>query len=83
MSSPSDWREIEDIAEELRVSRATVFRLIKEGELARIKIGLMSVVTQTSFDAYVKRQEQLAHDEAEARRAARTGGSNPTDRGPR
>lgn len=42
-----------EAATALRVSRATVYRLIHRGELAKTKVGRRTRITAQSFAAYV------------------------------
>jgi excisionase family DNA binding protein len=44
---------VAEIAEELRVSKMTVYRLIHDGELAHVRVGRGYRVPQPSFDEYI------------------------------
>lgn len=38
-----------------RLSRATIYRLIRRGELTKVNIGRRGFVTSNSIDAYIER----------------------------
>lgn len=42
------------------VSRTTVYRLIDQGELERVRIGTRAFITQESLEAYVARLTKVA-----------------------
>lgn len=46
---------VEEAADYLRVSRAMVFRLLKDGKLPRAKIGNRTVIRRSDLDALVER----------------------------
>ncbi|MCF8606791.1 helix-turn-helix domain-containing protein [Gordonia sp. HY442] len=47
----------EEAAEKIRVSRATLFGLIKEGRIRSVKIGRRRFVTDAALNEYVERLE--------------------------
>ena len=49
----------------LGVGSVTVYRLINEGELVRVKIGSRTFITRQSIDAYVERLVTSATPQAE------------------
>jgi excisionase family DNA binding protein len=48
--------KVKEVAEQLRVSNMTVYRLIKEGHVDAIRIGRSFRVYEESFKTYKKRQ---------------------------
>ena len=59
MSIPeqSDYKRrkftIAETADELRCSRSTIFKLLREGKLARTKIGTRTLITGEAIDRLV------------------------------
>ncbi|MDX1620272.1 MAG: helix-turn-helix domain-containing protein [Nitriliruptorales bacterium] len=45
-----------EVADELRVSTMTVYRLIKSGELAAVRVGRNYRVRRSDLDAYLESQ---------------------------
>lgn len=45
--------KVEEVAHALRVSKMTVYRMIKTGELETIKVGRAFRIHEKSFDAYL------------------------------
>lgn len=41
---------IDEAADQLRVSRSMIFKLLRKGKLARIKIGTRTVITGDAID---------------------------------
>lgn len=50
---------VEEIADVMRVSKMTVYRLIHEGELEGKRIGRCFRVTEDSFTEYLKRAYEV------------------------
>jgi excisionase family DNA binding protein len=50
-----------EVQAQLRVSRATVRRLITRGQLPIVKVGRRTLVTRQALDAFV-RQQQVRRD---------------------
>jgi excisionase family DNA binding protein len=48
----------------LRVSRATVRRLIIRGQLPIVKVGQRTLVTRQALEAFVRQQGRVAGEEA-------------------
>jgi excisionase family DNA binding protein len=49
---------IEEVARILKVSSATVRKLIKSGELESFKVGHQTRITQEALDNYIKRNKE-------------------------
>jgi excisionase family DNA binding protein len=45
---------VTEVAEHMRVSRMTVYRMIKQGELPAIRIGTRYRVTEQDVDSYLR-----------------------------
>lgn len=54
----------EEVAEILRVSTMTVYRLIRSGELPAVRVGRSYRVREADLDEYLERQVVDAADEA-------------------
>lgn len=52
MIDPS-WRTVADLAEELKVHKMTVYRLLTSGQLKGTKVGKLWRVTQADLDEYL------------------------------
>ncbi len=50
----SSWLTVPEVAAELRVSRMTVYRLIKGGDLPSIRIGRNIRVPENALDTFVR-----------------------------
>jgi excisionase family DNA binding protein len=48
---------LKEVAKILRVSEQTVRRLINEGKLSSIRVGIQIRITQSSLDAYLSQAE--------------------------
>jgi excisionase family DNA binding protein len=56
VSAPSSDRlTIDDVAADLRCSRSTVFRLLRERAFPSVKIGRQRLIERPDVDAYVAR----------------------------
>ena len=55
-SEKGNLMDVSDVAEFLKVSERTVYRLIASGELAPIKIGTASRFTNEQIDSYLRSQ---------------------------
>jgi excisionase family DNA binding protein len=51
---------VPDAAKELSVSKETVWRLVKRGELRTLKIGHRTIIRRAEIVAYLDRLEQAA-----------------------
>ena len=56
MTIPVEWLTPAEIANELRVSNMTVYRLIRLGYLHGIRVGRSMRVTRDAFDSFVESQ---------------------------
>lgn len=50
------YLRVVEIAEQLRVSRMTVYRLIHSGDLPAIQVGRSFRVTEDALDTYLRRE---------------------------
>jgi excisionase family DNA binding protein len=57
---PSAALSVEEAADYLRVSRASVWRLLKNKSLARVRIGGRTVVRRVDLDAFLERLAAVA-----------------------
>ena len=53
----------------LEVSRATVYRLLRDGELASVTIGRSRRIPESEINAFIERRRQLEGARGEAVRA--------------
>lgn len=49
----SERLTIDEVGRELRCSRSTVFRLLRDGAFPSVKVGRARVIDRTDVDAYV------------------------------
>jgi excisionase family DNA binding protein len=49
---------VEEIAELLRVSRMTIYRLVNDGTIPSTRIGRSIRIRRTDFNAYLNRNEE-------------------------
>lgn len=70
MVNRDDLLDVHGVAAELGLSRAMVYRLIADGELAAIQHGRKKFVERQEIDAYWERRRDEAH-KARVRRAKR------------
>jgi excisionase family DNA binding protein len=54
---------IDETAEVLCISRATVYRLLKSGELVGVRVGRLRRVTRQALDRYTSELERNARQE--------------------
>lgn len=57
MHSEDDLLTVEQAGDILHASRATVFRILKSGQLASIKVGKQRLVRRGAIAEFVRRQE--------------------------
>lgn len=55
MSDNDSFLKVSEIADRLRVSKMTVYRLVSTGELASVRLGRSIRVRAADADAYLKR----------------------------
>lgn len=55
--SEDDLLTVEQAGDILHASRATVFRLLKTGQLASIKVGKSRIIRRGALNEFVRRQE--------------------------
>lgn len=53
-----EYLKVLEIAEALRVSKMTVYRLVNTGELASVRIGRSFRVTRAAVDEYLRRNSR-------------------------
>lgn len=58
MTGGDDVMTIQEIAARLRVSRMTVYRLVKTGEMAGFQVGRSFRVYRKDYDAYVEEAKE-------------------------
>ncbi|WP_083786709.1 helix-turn-helix domain-containing protein [Methylobacterium nodulans] len=51
---------VDEAAEYLRISRASIWRLLKRGELPRVRIGGRTVIRRIDLDAFLAKAVQVA-----------------------
>jgi excisionase family DNA binding protein len=51
----TDLLTVQEVAEGLRISRWTVYQLIRSGQLESVKIGRRRLLLQSSLEEYVRR----------------------------
>jgi excisionase family DNA binding protein len=56
--SNMDMLTVKDVCAKLRISRWMVYRLIRSGALASVKIGTRRLIPQHSLEAYEKQLEE-------------------------
>lgn len=54
----SDFLTVPEVAEKLKLSRMSVYRLISKGELPYHEFGKAFRISRAELDAYVKRSER-------------------------
>jgi excisionase family DNA binding protein len=57
---PAELQTIPQVAKRLKVSPNTVYRLISAGELAVVKVGSVSRVSEEALQEYVDRNTRVA-----------------------
>lgn len=50
-----EWRTVSSIAEEMKLCKMTVYRLISSGRLPAVKVGRSYRVKQSDFEAYLRK----------------------------
>lgn len=55
-----DLLTVEDAAAYLHASRATVFRLIKSGDIKSIKVGKLRLIRFGALTDFVRREEKVS-----------------------
>lgn len=60
LPSPSGAFTVEESADYLRVSRATVFRLLQTRKIPRVRIGGRTVIRKTDLDSFLERSLERA-----------------------
>jgi len=50
----------EEVAHRLGIGRTTIWRLVKAGELERVRIGSRTLITTRSIDTYLTRHSSTA-----------------------
>ncbi len=53
MTQPTTFLTVAEVAAELNVHVSTVYRLVRSGELAGIKVGTAVRVRRSAVDAYI------------------------------
>jgi excisionase family DNA binding protein len=53
---------VEEAQDYLSVSRMTIFRLLKAGDLRRVKIGRVTRIPRASLDAFIEHQETGSYE---------------------
>lgn len=61
MSPLSTYLSIEEVQQDLRVSRPTVYRLLDDGELLAIKQGRRRLILRESLQRYHRRKLEEAY----------------------
>lgn len=57
---PAEVLTIPQVAERLKISRHTVYRLISAGELPVVEVGKVSRVSEADLQKYIERNTRVA-----------------------
>lgn len=58
------WLTVDEAAEALRVSRATIYRFIASGAISTAKFGRARRVAQSELDRFATARVEASHDAA-------------------